>query len=206
MQGRPGTIRANISNSEPSNPLADILANIQVPAWMERASCNDPQISPDAWYPNTAALTEEVYAAKQLCAACPVANECFDSALANRERNGYWGGVPFSTGSNPNKKALREAFLAEVRAGMFGLSFKRYSRVKRVAARRKHLDSLTPQERERRLLKDRQRQQQIRARRKERGAERKAHEGQALARQKELLAQAKQIAKDTQAARERGAS
>lgn len=38
-------------------------------------------------------------AAKQVCAACPVTNECLEFALASDEQHGVWGGL------NPRERA-----------------------------------------------------------------------------------------------------
>ena len=36
---------------------------------------------------------EEAEAAKAVCATCPVRQSCLEYALANRERDGVWGGA-----------------------------------------------------------------------------------------------------------------
>lgn len=56
--------------------------------WADQALC--AQTDPDAFFPEKGASAR---VAKQVCAACPVAAECLDHALATRERFGIWGGV-----------------------------------------------------------------------------------------------------------------
>jgi WhiB family redox-sensing transcriptional regulator len=42
------------------------------------------------FYPSS---EEEADAAKSICAKCPVQQPCLEYALANRERDGVWGGA-----------------------------------------------------------------------------------------------------------------
>lgn len=57
-------------------------------AWRQRAACRG--VDPDIFYP---ASDEEAEAAKAICATCPVREACLEYALANRERDGVWGGA-----------------------------------------------------------------------------------------------------------------
>ena len=57
-------------------------------AWRQRAACRG--VDPDSFYP---ASDEEAEAAKAICAVCPVREPCLEYALANRERDGVWGGA-----------------------------------------------------------------------------------------------------------------
>lgn len=57
-------------------------------AWRQRAACRG--VDPDIFYP---ASDEEVEAAKAICTVCPVREPCLEYALANRERDGVWGGA-----------------------------------------------------------------------------------------------------------------
>jgi WhiB family transcriptional regulator, redox-sensing transcriptional regulator len=57
-------------------------------AWRQRAACRG--VDPDIFYP---ASEEEAEAAKAVCAVCPVREPCLEYALANRERDGVWGGA-----------------------------------------------------------------------------------------------------------------
>lgn len=55
--------------------------------WQKRAACRglDAQI----FYPDP---EEEADEAKSVCAICPVRQACLEHALAQREREGVWGG------------------------------------------------------------------------------------------------------------------
>ena len=58
------------------------------PAWRDDALC--AQTDPEAFFPEKGGSTRE---AKKICAGCPVRAECLESALANDERFGIWGGL-----------------------------------------------------------------------------------------------------------------
>ena len=57
-------------------------------AWRQRAACRG--VDPDIFYPVS---DEEAEDAKAICAICPVRQACLEWALANRERDGVWGGA-----------------------------------------------------------------------------------------------------------------
>jgi WhiB family redox-sensing transcriptional regulator len=57
-------------------------------SWRQRAACKG--VDPDIFYP---ASDEEAEEAKAICATCPVREACLEYALANRERDGVWGGA-----------------------------------------------------------------------------------------------------------------
>lgn len=57
-------------------------------AWMDDALC--AQTDPEAFFPDKGGSTR---AAKAVCAACPVRQQCLDYALAHRETSGIWGGL-----------------------------------------------------------------------------------------------------------------
>ena len=56
--------------------------------WQERALC--AQTDPEAFFPEKGGSTRE---AKRICLGCEVKDECLESALANDERFGIWGGL-----------------------------------------------------------------------------------------------------------------
>lgn len=62
--------------------------NSKTPAWRQRAACRG--VDPDIFYPVS---DEEAEDAKAICATCPVRQLCLDWALANREKEGVWGGA-----------------------------------------------------------------------------------------------------------------
>lgn len=57
-------------------------------SWRQRAACRG--VDPDIFYPVS---DEEAEPAKAICAQCPVREACLEYALANRERDGVWGGA-----------------------------------------------------------------------------------------------------------------
>lgn len=57
-------------------------------SWRQRAACRG--VDPDVFYPTS---DEEADEAKSICGACPVRESCLEYALANRERDGVWGGA-----------------------------------------------------------------------------------------------------------------
>jgi WhiB family redox-sensing transcriptional regulator len=66
----------------------DIIARLFVRAdWMTDAACKG--MGPDLFFPQQGNRGIE---AKKVCAKCPVAEQCEQHALENRERHGIWGG------------------------------------------------------------------------------------------------------------------
>ena len=57
-------------------------------SWRQRAACRG--VDPDTFYPSA---EEEAEEAKSICRVCPVRESCLEYALANRERDGVWGGA-----------------------------------------------------------------------------------------------------------------
>jgi WhiB family transcriptional regulator, redox-sensing transcriptional regulator len=57
-------------------------------SWRDQAACRG--LDPEIFYPVS---DDEADAAKAVCAACPVRGACLEYALANRERDGIWGGA-----------------------------------------------------------------------------------------------------------------
>ncbi len=56
--------------------------------WQSRALC--AQTDPEAFYPEQGGSTRE---AKKVCLTCEVRDDCLESAQANDERFGVWGGL-----------------------------------------------------------------------------------------------------------------
>jgi WhiB family redox-sensing transcriptional regulator len=61
---------------------------MNMPSWRARAACRG--VDPDIFYPMT---DEEAEEAKAICRGCAVHETCLEWALANRERDGVWGGA-----------------------------------------------------------------------------------------------------------------
>lgn len=57
-------------------------------SWQSRAACRG--VDTEIFFPNT---DEEAEPAKAICGACPVQDSCLEHALADREREGVWGGA-----------------------------------------------------------------------------------------------------------------
>ncbi|GAC1517751.1 MAG: hypothetical protein NVS1B12_05640 [Acidimicrobiales bacterium] len=57
-------------------------------SWRQTAACRG--VDPDIFYP---ASDEEAEVAKSICAQCNARQTCLEYALANRERDGVWGGA-----------------------------------------------------------------------------------------------------------------
>lgn len=66
------------------------------PWWTDNAACQGKDI--DLFYTSALGITATRMKdqAKQICAGCPVRQRCYDTAEANYEQNGVWGGVDFS--------------------------------------------------------------------------------------------------------------
>jgi hypothetical protein len=58
--------------------------------WTDAAECSKPQHAHVNFYPERG---EDARPAKDVCAVCPVINECLSYALTYRERFGIWGGL-----------------------------------------------------------------------------------------------------------------
>ena len=57
-------------------------------AWRKQANCKG--IDPEVFFPAT---DEEAEEAKSICSSCTVRVACLEFALAEREREGVWGGA-----------------------------------------------------------------------------------------------------------------
>jgi WhiB family redox-sensing transcriptional regulator len=67
--------------------LEDVILPMNL-SWRQRGACRG--VDPDIFYPPS---DEEAGPAKAICAQCPVREACLEYALANRERDGVWGGA-----------------------------------------------------------------------------------------------------------------
>jgi WhiB family redox-sensing transcriptional regulator len=56
--------------------------------WRQLAACRG--VDPDVFYPVS---DDEADVAKAVCNQCAVRQPCLELALANRERDGVWGGA-----------------------------------------------------------------------------------------------------------------
>jgi WhiB family redox-sensing transcriptional regulator len=62
---------------------------LRPPRWHQRAACRG--VGHEAFMVAPGGIYEEH--ARQLCASCPVRRECLETALANVELVGFWGGT-----------------------------------------------------------------------------------------------------------------
>lgn len=61
--------------------------------WMRRAACNNkPDVDPDWFHPHEFDLATHALA-RAVCARCPVTTECFNDAIATRDRDGIRAGM-----------------------------------------------------------------------------------------------------------------
>jgi WhiB family redox-sensing transcriptional regulator len=62
-------------------------------SWRERAACRETGL--DLFFPIGSAgpAADETRRARQVCASCPVRQECLDYALASGQQYGIWGGL-----------------------------------------------------------------------------------------------------------------
>ncbi|MFE2104585.1 WhiB family transcriptional regulator [Kitasatospora sp. NPDC059463] len=74
-----------------SSTITSITSRRRDYTWVRRAACADsPQ--PDLFYPS-AGETAKNQAAKALCSACPVSDECLTEALETNDRHGIRAGL-----------------------------------------------------------------------------------------------------------------
>jgi WhiB family transcriptional regulator, redox-sensing transcriptional regulator len=80
--------RAEIGLDRLPPPHKEVTYPMKSPTWYTQARCKG--IDPEIFYP---IADEEGDEAKAICAECPVRLQCLETALANRERDGIWGGA-----------------------------------------------------------------------------------------------------------------
>ena len=59
--------------------------------WMDDGLCLG--LDPDVFFPSEGSTAQDVAKAKAVCALCKVREDCFEYAMANREKHGVWGGT-----------------------------------------------------------------------------------------------------------------
>lgn len=67
--------------------------------WMSFGACADLDPQYDIFFPDEQEPRknhQQELAAKSICAACPVAWQCLDFSIRNREYLGVWGGMSFA--------------------------------------------------------------------------------------------------------------
>jgi len=73
------------------NAFADLAPPMQ--EWEHRRACRDAD--PSDFYPDVKGEARKAAEARalEICAECPVAKQCLQAALDNREFHGVWGGT-----------------------------------------------------------------------------------------------------------------
>lgn len=64
---------------------------LKPPAWTEHALCS--QTDPEAFFPKKGANGLLLKRVRDICAICPVKQDCLDAALAGGISHGIWGGT-----------------------------------------------------------------------------------------------------------------
>ncbi|MBM3673606.1 MAG: WhiB family transcriptional regulator [Actinobacteria bacterium] len=79
--------------------------------WRARSLCRDSNA--ELFFPigATGLALDQIEAAKEICAVCPVNPECLEFALATNQEAGVWGGT-----TEEERRKLRKGWLARQRA------------------------------------------------------------------------------------------
>ena len=88
--------------------VISLLAGEEERSWQGQANCKG--VDPDLFFPERGASTRE---AKEVCRGCVVREDCLESALANSEKFGIWGGM-----SERERRRVRRARALERRLAM----------------------------------------------------------------------------------------
>lgn len=81
--------------------------DIDIEHWREAAACLDAPLS--IFFPDPADL-RAISSAKEICAICPVADECLSYAVETNQTEGIWGGH-----TPKERRAIRRRWLEEIR-------------------------------------------------------------------------------------------
>ncbi len=78
--------------------------------WRDLAACRDSE--PSLFFPigSTGPAVDQIAAAKVICAACSVQDDCLQYALESNQESGVWGGY-----AEDERRRLRKRWLAERR-------------------------------------------------------------------------------------------
>jgi WhiB family transcriptional regulator, redox-sensing transcriptional regulator len=78
--------------------------------WRELAACRDSE--PSLFFPigSTGPAIDQIEAAKVICSACAVQEDCLQYALESNQESGVWGGY-----AEDERRRLRKRWLAERR-------------------------------------------------------------------------------------------
>lgn len=78
--------------------------------WQEFAACRGAD--PDLFFPlgTTGPAVDQILKAKEICAICPVQEECLEYSLLTNQEAGVWGGF-----DEDERRRIRKRWLAERR-------------------------------------------------------------------------------------------
>ena len=68
--------------------MRGLMDGLDFPEWMSRGLC--AETDPEAFFPEKGAPSRS---ARQVCAVCPVRDQCLEYAMEHDERFGIWGGT-----------------------------------------------------------------------------------------------------------------
>jgi WhiB family redox-sensing transcriptional regulator len=79
--------------------------------WRDQSLCRDS--NPELFFPigATGMAIDQIDAAKQICAQCPVSTPCLEFALATNQEAGIWGGA-----TEEERRKLRKEWVSKTRA------------------------------------------------------------------------------------------
>jgi WhiB family redox-sensing transcriptional regulator len=79
--------------------------------WRDRSLCRDS--NPELFFPTgaTGVALDQIAAAIEICAQCPVQAECLEFALATNQEAGVWGGT-----TEEERRKLRKTWVESERA------------------------------------------------------------------------------------------
>ena len=78
-----------------------------LPDWREDAACNG--VDAEVFFPVGEDI-ESMSRAKEVCAVCPVREDCLQYALATNQTEGVWGGT-----TSAERRRLRRKIMREIR-------------------------------------------------------------------------------------------
>lgn len=108
---RPGTLHNGPMPSKHNTSAARaFVADMPV---LDGASCANPWVYPDDWFPTPGSEKSVTENAIAMCESCPVRLACLDYAIEHGERDGIWAGVRMD--GNENKSDWLARVLKERR-------------------------------------------------------------------------------------------
>lgn len=86
------------------------MLTITTTTWRDLAACRDSE--PTLFFPvgSTGPALDQIEAAKKICIACSVKDDCLQYALESNQEAGVWGGY-----AEDERRRLRKRWLAERR-------------------------------------------------------------------------------------------